>query len=133
MRYTILIAIIAIFMANNAKSDTNCVNELVYHEARNQSFIGQIAVVNVAYNRAAKSGKSVCKEIYKPYQFSFHNKGYTPVMTDKEALKLAERAAFVGRYIDVTDGANYYNRAELGLRHGAKNKRVIGQHVFYKI
>lgn len=131
MKTTILIALFALFMASQAKA--NCTTEVAYHEARSQSFIGQVAVVNVAYNRAAKSGKSVCKEIYKRKQFSFFNHGYVPRMTDKDALKVAEMAAFLGRYIDVTGGANYYNRIELGTRKGAKGKRVIDSHVFYRI
>lgn len=131
MKTTLLIAMIALLMASMAKAD--CVSEMAYHEARSESLLGQIAVVNVAYNRAKKSGKPVCKEIHRKKQFSFFNRGFVPAMKDKEALRVASMAAFIGQYVDVTGGANHYNRRELGLRKGAKNKRVIDSHVFYRI
>ena len=86
---------VILLMLITFQAHANCVSEMIYHEARSESFIGQVAVANVAYNRAAKSGKSVCKEIHKPKQFSFFNKGFVPKISDKNALSVAEKAAFL--------------------------------------
>ena len=131
IKFTIAIAVLSAFMAHEAKAD--CVSEMIYHEARSESFAGQIAVANVAYNRAENSGKSVCREIHKPKQFSYLNSGHLPPIKEQDAYRTAKYAAEFAKWIDVTSGATHYNTRKLGYRKGARNKREIGNHVFYKL
>jgi N-acetylmuramoyl-L-alanine amidase len=49
--------------------DIECLIDNTYHEAYAEGSIGRQLVIKVVLNRAKKS--SVCKEIYKPKQFSW--------------------------------------------------------------
>jgi len=46
MKTTIITTLLALLIASQAKA--SCVSEMIYHEARGESFIGQVAVANVA-------------------------------------------------------------------------------------
>lgn len=111
--------------ANNKK----CLAEAIYHEARNQPFHGQIAIANVIRNRAKRKHKTFCAIIREPKQFSYRNNGIASI-DDKVAYDLAIKAASVEQ--DLTGGAVYYNRVELGIRKGGHHPVTIGNHVFYR-
>ena len=53
----------------------------VYHEARGEPEIGQLAVAHVTLNRAMEEHKSIAEVVREPYQFSwtFQKKSYVPL------------------------------------------------------
>jgi N-acetylmuramoyl-L-alanine amidase len=50
-----------------------CLALNVFHEARNQSYLGQRAVAVVTLNRAEYRAENVCKVVFKRKQFSWAN------------------------------------------------------------
>ena len=51
----------------------SCLSLNVYHEARNQSLLGQEAVALVTMNRAGWNNTNICPEVVKHKQFSWTN------------------------------------------------------------
>ena len=55
--------------------DVNCLALNIYHEARGEPLIGQLAVVNVTIKRHQDSpGSSICSIVYSPNQFKWTSK-----------------------------------------------------------
>lgn len=106
--------------------------------------MGQYAVALVTINRAAKSGKSICTEVFRPYQFSWTIKGakrtakgwQVPTPTDKYAWWLAQKIAaqaLSGRMSDFTEGSRFYHATRIRpywVHYMVPTKR-IGGHIFY--
>lgn len=65
----------------------------ILHEARGESLMGQLAVLEVVYERAYRSDfpSEVSKVVYQPYQFSWTIEGH-PIgePTEEEELKAAQ-------------------------------------------
>lgn len=51
----------------------HCLSEAVYFEASNQSILGKEAVALVVKNRVKAKKTNYCREIARPYQFSYRN------------------------------------------------------------
>lgn len=138
-----------------------CLALNVYHEARSESFKGQVAVAEVTINRANKSNESICETVSDYKQFSWLNASYTPIWrwnhgrkviieqkldphwrqtnaaTDEVAWQTAvnaARGALYGMYPDVTKGATYYHATYVKPKWSSEKDRVaqIGQHIFYR-
>lgn len=60
----------------HTKADTKCLADNIYHEARGESFRGQLAVAQVTINRflSGKHGKTLCATVHEPKQFSWTTK-----------------------------------------------------------
>lgn len=91
------------------------VTELVYFEARDQDFAGQLAVATVAYNRLYSGlwGDTICDVVNAPKQFSYYSDGLPENMTDKEAEEKARQVAkcvvrWGCRLDTVGDALDYY-------------------------
>lgn len=110
-----------------------CLALNIYHEARGEPMIGQLAVAMVTLNRAKRNFRRVCEIVFKPHQFSWTNKA--SVITEPKAFKLAQaiaRNAF--QLTDFTAGAIYYHRAGV-YPHWATTKIRVGRwgnHIFYQ-
>lgn len=57
------------YVANN---DAACMASTIYHEARGEHVKAQRAVAEVVFNRAWKSGKSVCEIVAQKRQFAWY-------------------------------------------------------------
>lgn len=114
-----IISAIAMFMSLSTYSgpaiqrdDINCMARAIYHEARNEPELGQIAVGHVILNRVGHPWyrDSVCEVVYQANQFTDINYHMQP--TDLEAFDFAvEVAIFVwtGFINDPTGGAIMYH------------------------
>jgi spore germination cell wall hydrolase CwlJ-like protein len=131
-------------LSKDNRKQIDCLAENIYHEARNQSKEGQMAVAFVTINRR-ESGKfpdTICGVVYQKtgesYQFSWvamknrlskiHDSVYNDI------LQLATMMYFNhDRLKDVTDGAMFYhaNYVNPGWT-GLKKTKVIGEHIFYR-
>ena len=111
-----------------------CLAMNVYHEARGEPLEGQYAVALVTINRAKRNPNNICREVYKPKQFSwtiYKNHKITETKAWKHALQVAKKA-FTLR--DFTGGANHYHATYVSPRWSQELKYVgrWGNHFFYK-
>lgn len=107
----------------------------VYHEARGEEQIGQVAVAHVTLNRACKIDEFVETVVKSPYQFSWtHLKDdWTP--NDLPALFKAFQSSVIAYYgYDFTGGATFYHSVKIKPTWAKKKVPVmtIGNHKIYK-
>ena len=107
----------------------------IYHEARSEPRIGQLAVAHVTLNRALKLHESVEEVVTAPYQFSwtFQKKSYLP--TESDALVDCLQSALTAMTSsDFTDGATFYHQQDISPPW-AENMTYVAQygtHKFYR-
>lgn len=115
-------------------------------EARNQGFLGMVAVAWVAKNRAARGGwwgESITSVCLKPFQFSCWNsddpnrdKLDHVTLDTPEYLRATGIAALVltGDIPDPTGGATHYHTKAIypEWAHKLAKTAEIGDHIFYK-
>jgi len=125
-----------------------CLSVMVYFEARDQSFRGQIAVAQVALERVV-SGRypdNVCDVVKQgplsgvgdECQFSFYCDGKSDTPRDQVAYRTATRAAWLamaGIVPQMTHRASHYHAARVSpdWAWGETPTVVIGEHKFYRI
>ena len=132
-----------------------CLALNVYHEAKNQSFIGQVAVAQVVMNRVKdkRYPNNVCDVVkqgltYKwntsipiknKCQFSWYCDGKSDEVKDEKSYqKILDFARLIMhngiKFVDITDGATHYH-ADYVKPDWAKTKTrttEIGDHIFYR-
>ena len=132
-----------------------CLALNVYHESKNQSFVGQVAVAQVVMNRVQDSRypNNVCDVVkqgltykWKPTlpiknkcQFSWYCDGVGDEVKDKKTYqKILDLSYLIlhneVEFIDITDGATHYH-ADYVKPSWAKTKTrttEIGDHIFYR-
>ena len=130
-----------------------CLALNVYHEARDQPFIGQVAVAQVVMNRVAddRYPDDVCDVVtqgptysWKPdfpvrnrCQFSWYCDGKsdkTPDQTAWEQALVIAQGVYTGNLDDFVEGATHYH-ATYVLPEWAESKVPavqIGEHIFYR-
>ena len=124
-----------------------CLALNVYYEARSEPINGQIAVANVTMRRAGWDQRNICREVFRPAQFSWTIKyafkvkgGYgirlTGLPQDVRAWDIAMRVASAVLHHEVKSlmhGATYYH-ADYVHPRWAKHLRYVGKighHLFY--
>jgi N-acetylmuramoyl-L-alanine amidase len=131
----------------------NCLATNIYHEARNETYEGQLAVTHVVFNRthSNKFPSTYCDVIYQGVhwqghpirnqcQFSWYCDGLSDTPRDMRAWRKsvqAARDAWTSYYmsgVDVTNGADHYH-ANYVMPYWSKEMmptNTIGNHIFYK-
>ena len=135
-----------------------CLALNTYHEAKNQSMIGQIAVAEVVMNRVQdkRFPNSVCEVVKqgptrpswedpkKEYpikhrcQFSWYCDGKSDIPKNEKAWKKAQDYAYLVLYnriaIDVTEGATHYHATYVKPSWAKTKTRTtrIESHIFYR-
>lgn len=134
-------------VANN--NEYRCLLRAVWHEARGESFKGQLFVSKTILNRtrSERFPQSVCKVVYQKHQFSFvhqipMNKQYVRPKTEleKQTFRQVEFASFISIWadrlgIDFTDNSKYYHSTRVKPKWDYSKlvkTKVVGNHVFYK-
>jgi len=107
----------------------------IYHEARGESYIGQLAVAHVTLNRAARQHRSLEEVVKAPYQFSwtFQKNVYFP--TETRAFMSCMRIALKAMTTDdFTDGATFYHsqNVEPVWKNEMTYVAQYGNHIFYR-
>ena len=110
-----------------------CLALNVYHEARGEPELGQIAVAHVTQNRVRDKGTNICTEVFRPHQFSWtlRHSYRVPYKNDeswKQALRIAQT---FNSHKDPTNGSLYFS-SEASLKRRVKGI-TIGNHIFYKL
>ena len=135
-----------------------CLALNTYHEAKNQSMIGQIATAQVVMNRVAddRYPNTVCEVVKqgphrpswenpeKEYpirhrcQFSWYCDGKPDIPKNEKAWKKAQDVAFLVLYnkinLDVTEGATHYHATYVRPAWAKTKTRTtrIEKHIFYR-
>ena len=136
-----------------------CLALNVYHEAKNQSFIGQVAVAQVVMNRVKDNRypNNICDVVkqgltykWKPSlpiknrcQFSWYCDGKNDDVKNKRAYRESDKIAFLAiesynaiktKGLDITEGARYYHTYAVSPRWSKTFPKVgrIGDHIFYR-
>ena len=135
-----------------------CLALNTYHEAKNQSMVGQIAVAEVVMNRVQdkRFPNSVCEVVKqgptrpswedpkKEYpikhrcQFSWYCDGKSDIPKNEKAWKKAQDYAYLVLYnriaIDVTEGATHYHATYVKPSWAKTKTRTtrIESHIFYR-
>ena len=135
-----------------------CLALNTYHEAKNQSMIGQIATAQVVMNRVEdkRFPNTVCEVVKqgptrpswedpeKEYpikhrcQFSWYCDGKSDVPKNEKAWRKAQDVAFLVYYnkiqVDVTEGATHYHATYVKPAWAKTKKRTtqIEKHIFYR-
>ena len=133
-----------------ARSERECLAQAIYHEARGESAMGQLAVANIIVNRArsARFPSSLCGVVYqnanKGYhrcQFTFACDGRSDTPREKRAwarsVALAQKVyaeyatgAEIGA---IPDSALYYHTTSVRPSWAYTYQQVaeVGAHIFY--
>ena len=135
-----------------------CLALNTYHEAKNQSTVGQIATAQVVMNRVEDNRfpNTVCEVVKqgptrpswedpnKEYpirhrcQFSWYCDGKSDVPKNEKAWRKAQDVAFLVLYnkiqLDVTEGATHYHATYVRPAWAKTKKRTtrIEKHIFYR-
>ena len=130
-----------------------CLALNTYHEAKNQSMVGQIAVAEVVMNRVAdrRYPNTVCEVVkqgpkYKGSdvpvrhrcQFSWYCDGKSDMPKNEKAWKKAQDYAYLVLYnriaIDITEGATHYHATYVKPSWAKTKTRTtrIEKHIFYR-
>ena len=135
-----------------------CLALNTYHEAKNQSLVGQIATAQVVMNRVEDNRfpNTICEVVKqgptrpswedpnKEYpikhrcQFSWYCDGKSDVPKNEKAWRKAQDVAFLVLYnkiqLDVTEGATHYHATYVRPAWAKTKKRTtrIEKHIFYR-
>jgi N-acetylmuramoyl-L-alanine amidase len=121
-----------------------CLALNVYHEAKNQSFMGQVAVAQVVMNRVKDVVKQAETYKYKPTipiknkcQFSWYCDGKSDKPEEPKAWRDAMHVAngvYNGHIGDFVEGATHYHAYYVNPSWAKVKKYVlrIDDHIFYK-
>ena len=135
-----------------------CLALNTYHEAKNQSLVGQIATAQVVMNRVEDNRfpNTICEVVKegptrpswedpnKEYpikhrcQFSWYCDGKSDVPKNEKAWRKAQDVAFLVLYdkikLDVTEGATHYHATYVKPAWAKTKKRTtrIDKHIFYR-
>lgn len=107
----------------------------VYHEARSEPEIGQVAVAHVTLNRAAKRDLSIKNVVKQPYQFSWTDQKRSYIPEDPKAFFQCMKSVYIAlNSADFTSGSTYYHLKGVQPYWAAEYTFVdqYGSHKFYK-
>lgn len=126
-------------MIRMERSELECLARNIYHEARFEPYIGQIAVAQVTFNRVldGKWGDSFCKVVYAHKQFSWTLKSRLRNMQPKdqkwkEAMHNARMFQY-GVRVNTLENVKHYhaNYVSPKWKHDYTHVDTLGQHLFY--
>ncbi len=107
----------------------------VYHEARSEPEIGQVAVAHVTLNRAAQRDLSIKTVVKQPYQFSWTNQKNSYIPEDPQAFFQCMKSVYIAiNNTDFTAGATFYHLDNVKPYWADEFTYVnqFGSHKFYK-
>ena len=121
------------------ESDLACTAVAIYHEARGEPIVGQMAVASVILQRSlvpGRWGERPC-DVVRPVMFSFMTSRYryNPIREQKAwetAVRVAVTAFLQGPMPELK-GADHYHTHEVNPSWNQKmpSVKIIGNHIFY--
>jgi spore germination cell wall hydrolase CwlJ-like protein len=109
-----------------------CLSEVVYHEARGESYRGQLAVAQTVLNRVKSSRfpNHVCTVVFQKGQFSWTKTWNKSWNADRDSRQVA-RVALMGSHSMKDFKALYFHNTNVNPNWNRKRLATIGNHVFY--
>lgn len=103
-----------------------CLSSVIHHEARGESFEGQVAVASVVLNRVESSRfpNTVCGVVKQPKQFSWYPR--KPLTNQKRELA---KKILEGRVKRTVPRSFFFTSLTTRLKR--RVTRIIGNHRFY--
>ena len=117
-----------------------CLAMNVYHEARSEDLVGQLAVAEVTLNRVAsdKYPDEICDVVWQRRQFSWTHDGKSDVPIEPEAWRIAQAIATVAMQQEepraVSEGVLFYHADYVEPYWAASFHMSVqyGSHIFYQ-
>jgi N-acetylmuramoyl-L-alanine amidase len=123
-----------------SEDDLFCMVQNVYHEARGEDVLGQVAVAHVTLNRVRSPAypDTVCGLVWQKGQFSWTEGGRSDRMTDLDAMGKAvdiALAASRGKIKGPTGGALHSYAHDRVRPHWSRQgyRLVVGEHTFVRL
>lgn len=138
---TIGLIIYGAWPAHASEHDEVIAVETIALEARNQPFIGQVAIGEVIRQRMLERRQSVAEVVFQPKQFSCWNSMWEATETLRtlppQVIQRAWRAWHTSASTSYARGANLYYNPRLAKPRWANSRRVhetavIGDHRFMR-
>jgi N-acetylmuramoyl-L-alanine amidase len=107
----------------------------VYHEARSEPLIGQIAVAHVTLNRAIEKHRPIKEVVQEPHQFSWTLQKDSYIPDDPKAFFQCMQSVYLAlQTSDFTRGATHFHldSVEPGWAASYTYLDQYGSHKFYK-
>lgn len=127
-----------------AAAELLCLAKAAYYEARGENFEGQVAIAQVALNRAKSSGQTICQTIATKvgdkggvclFPSTCQARNAPPEASPPwlQSQWIAEEVAAGRAWLRELEHAEYFHTFHVGppWRHMAQRVRRIGQHIFY--
>jgi spore germination cell wall hydrolase CwlJ-like protein len=116
--------------------DISCLAKNIYYEARNQGYIGQIAIAQTTFNRVneGKWGDTICEVVYSPKQFSWTNKKQkAPYGKAWKRSLYAAKSFQYGLRVNTLNDSTFYHASYVNPKWASNMIKVahIGKHIFY--
>lgn len=113
------------------RKELKCLVDNVYHEARGEPLVGQIAVARVTLNRVGIWAPTVCEVVYQRHQFAWTSNRFKPIR-DQAAYQIAWQAAWMSRTYPLH--ATYYHSIKIKPKWARAFIPIkqINNHIFYK-
>lgn len=129
--------------ALNEHQELTCLTLNIYHEARGEPWEGQVAVAEVTLERTRRAGGGVCKEVYRPAQFSWTDSELRlallprgKVFDDVQLVASAslERWHRLEPQMILPEGTTYFHTSAVNPRWSRSMEKVavIGAHRFFR-
>jgi len=152
MKYFVILFLLFVICFKARADEVNCLALNIYHEARNQPFMGKLAVGFVTLNRVKSKDfpNTVCGVVKQGFyynnnpiknkcHFSWWCDGKSDKPKEYDAWEYTRALAFQLYYssfftLDITNGATHYH-ADYVNPYWAKDKEKLMQiknHIFYK-
>jgi N-acetylmuramoyl-L-alanine amidase len=152
MKYFVILFLVFLVCFKARADEVNCLALNIYHEARNQPFMGKLAVGFVTLNRVKSKEfpNTVCGVVKQGFyynknpiknkcHFSWWCDGKSDKPKEYDAWEYTRALAFQLYYssfftLDITNGATHYH-ADYVNPYWAKDKEKLMQiknHIFYK-
>lgn len=118
--------------------ELNCLARAIYHEAKSETFNGQLAVgrVIVARSKSGRFADTYCGVVFQPSQFSFVRGSSLPAVPKasrqwKNAVAIAQ-IAHEGSWRSPVEGALYFHAAFVSPGWRLTRMARVDNHVFYR-
>lgn len=116
---------------NYSVKDIKCLALNIYHEARGESVLGQLAVAQVTINRTRdpRWPNTICEVVYQRAQFSW-------TLFPQKSVKAPEHIAMIAlfsNHVLKNFRATHYHNYTVNPKWNKKMKYrvIIGNHIFY--
>ena len=125
---------------------TTCLALAIYFESRGEPTKGMKYTAHVVMNRADDKENAVCETVFEQRQFSWANELRKLKSIESKVIKAKKRiketeswedsvmiaSETISRDKDITNGATYFNKRNMGVRFKTNVKPMrIGKHIYY--